>query len=347
MRSFYLISVLFFFIGQLSASEFYLEDQDPQGLAELLKANLQNPSDLQNVLTPTCSLATEQLPWTNLAEDLDFQINGQDCVGVNPKSVRKKISQAYRDENWKVESKKMYEELQNDKNYHQYRNCKFVKRNIERDSKACVPSVKDVFNKSLLPSGKCQKISGRMGYVGIVYLPYRYSLCPSDDGKLELIIKIFFKKEIKKNKQDDLKLQYYYGANMNASLQSRLDDAAEVWNKSNPMASGMRFKFIQVFKPDEADFQVDLNHGLTRGPYCRQWSNTWGAETMAHEIGHMMGLDDEYNQVVGSTMPMYHMTYAESYCDPQSIMCDDATGAPQKYHYYMIMRRFLCQAQNF
>jgi hypothetical protein len=347
MPSFILLSFLFVIVGYSYASEFFPEDQDLQGVAELLKVNLEDTTNFQEISNLSCSSISEKRPWSNLAEDLNFEINGQDCVGVNPKSVRKKISKAYRDENWKVESKKMYEELKNDKNYHQYRNCKFVKRNIERDSKACVPSAKDVFNPLLLPSERCQKISGRMGYVGFVYLPYRYSLCPSDDGKMELIIKIFFKKEIKKKKQDDLKLQYYYGANMNASLQSRLDEAAAVWNKSNPMASAMKFKFIQVLKAEEADFQVDLNYGLTRGPYCREWSNTWGGDTMAHEIGHMMGLDDEYNQVVGSALPLYHMTYAESYCDPESIMCDDATGRPQKYHYYMIMRRFLCQPKNF
>lgn len=343
MRAIIFFPITFLFLSQLWASEFHLEDQDFQGVAELIEENLYTPNQLQPSAILSCSPDNERRPWESLAEDLDFQVDNQECLGVTPKTVRKKISQAYRDEDWKTKSKKMYEELKNDKDYHQYRNCKFVKRNIERDNNICVPPAKDVFNQKITPNEKCQKISGRMGYVGIVYLPYRYSLCPSADGKLELIIKIHFKKEIQKKKQDDLKLQYYYGANMNASLQSRLDEAASIWNKSNPMASGMRFKFIQVEKPDEADFQIDLNYGLTRGPYCRQWSNTWGGDTMAHEIGHMMGLDDEYNQVVGSTMPLYHLTYAESYCDPQSIMCDDATGGPQKYHYYMIMRRFMCQ----
>ena len=54
MRSFILVPILFFFIGQLSASEFYLEDQDPQGLAELLKAQteIQNnaPKGIDNFL---------------------------------------------------------------------------------------------------------------------------------------------------------------------------------------------------------------------------------------------------------------------------------------------------------
>lgn len=65
-------------------------------------------------------------------------------------------------------------------------------------------------------------------------------------------------------------------------------------------------------------------------------------DAVAHELGHMMGLDDEYNQLRNTTH-MGNPGVDRDECNALSIMCSDTYGDPQSYHYYVLQRRRLCR----
>jgi hypothetical protein len=339
MFGFFLSLVIFIYNNALKASEFHFEDMDQETKVEFMNSTL---DEFENFDSPDKFLCLKKdRDWEKLDHELNFSALNGKCQGLAPRTIRRLIKEAYKGEDWIDKSAKLYQELKDNKDYHRYFNCKFIKRNILRDKKDCTPSAKDVFNQSLSSIKQCKKITGKMGYVGVVYLPYNYSICPNTDGTHDLVIKVHIKKEIKTNKNNDLRLKNAWGHNMIIPLEDKLIEASNIWNDQNPLKHKLKFKFQLVDLPENADFQIDLTHAASRGPYCKQWSTTWNSNDIAHEIGHMLGLDDEYNQVVGSALPMYHFTYNESYCNPDSIMCDQ--GIPKPYHYYMIFRRLLCQ----
>ena len=331
-----IITILFLNNSISQASEFHLEDMAPESRIEMMKSTLDGTNYQDQIL---CLKPNRD--WEALGPELNFSsIDGQ-CQGLTPKQIRHDIKEAYKGDEWREKAAKLYQDLKENKEYHRYFNCKFIKRNIIRDQKDCTPSARDVWDQSFAHIKECKKISGKMGYVGAVYLPYKYSICPNSDGKHDLVIRVYIKKEVKKHKSEDPKLKQYFGNNMSIPLETKLERASEIWNEQNPLKNRIKFKFKLVQTPEDADYKIDLTHAESRGPYCKQWSTTWNSNNIAHEIGHMLGLDDEYNQIVGSALPLYHFTYNESYCNPESIMCDE--GQPKSYHYYMIFRRLLCQ----
>ena len=79
----------------------------------------------------------------------------------------------------------------------------------------------------------------------------------------------------------------------------------------------------------DAHFSVKLQD-KTRGPYDTYWGRRWTSVVVAHEIGHMLGLGDEYETLSG-----------KSYCLRQSLMCSSWTGDLMPFHYYHILRRLI------
>jgi hypothetical protein len=78
---------------------------------------------------------------------------------------------------------------------------------------------------------------------------------------------------------------------------------------------------------------------------------------LAHEVGHMMGLDDEYPQLrktLGHALgeePHWRKDRATRVswlrCDLGSLMCDSkgADSVPLLHHYYAIARRRFCAVE--
>jgi hypothetical protein len=105
-------------------------------------------------------------------------------------------------------------------------------------------------------------------------------------------------------------------------------------------------------------FDVKLTPGDARTPFDVTWGAEWSWHLLAHEIGHMMGLDDEYGQIkktvghaVGADVawdvdPGVKVEWFG--CDPHSLMCDSKgeQSTPQRYHYYVILRRRYCKASR-
>jgi len=206
-----------------------------------------------------------------------------------------------------------------------------VKRHLIRDLKACqvdpryVDQMPQVLEENAVEEVKVQ---GRVAFLSIAPALYRYRISSFEKinfgGKKETGIKIsaqiYFENYDKLNELDL------------ALLQDRLDQAAEKWQMFSPYKYPVKFHFTLAKEKSNEVISPHLLVGkYTRGPYFLWWSSIWGYHTISHEMGHVMGLDDEY-----SNTPFRKMTK----CDRNSIMC--TSGDPFPYHYYVIFRRGLC-----
>lgn len=157
---------------------------------------------------------------------------------------------------------------------------------------------------------------GKVTYIGFVPKRYQYDVNYSENSKeIEIVVKIHFKNP----EFNDLEI-----------LRNKLNEAEQVWN-SNSIAFDFKYKFRFeiVDQAEQAHFSVQLLN-QTRGPYDTNWSRTWSAISIAHEVGHMLGLADEY-QTLSSV----------SDCLANSIMCESFKALPIKHHYYFILRRLM------
>lgn len=159
------------------------------------------------------------------------------------------------------------------------------------------------------------EIAGNITYIGFVPKKYNYDIIYNSANDVTLKVKVFF---INANGQD------------NNGFRAKFSQAEKIWNTNLlPLDFKYKFQFQVVTNPFEAHYSVILQDD-TRGPYDTQWSRKWSATSVAHELGHMLGLGDEY-QTISS----------ESDCLEKSLMCDSFKGSPTRSHYYFILRRLM------
>jgi hypothetical protein len=196
--------------------------------------------------------------------------------------------------------------------------CHFFKRSLNRDTKKCYP---DKYKMDYLPfyfktqHGKLKNVTGNIIYRGVFPGRYKYSVYLNSRDEITLSANVFFV-----NKS-------YYSKEVQ-SLKSKFEFASKYWTDKNPYQSPIRFVFNIVKEASKAHLKVFLQKDDTRGPYFLRWSSGWSRKTISHELGHLLGLDDEYE---GSEK-----------CPKGSIMCTSSSGKPYEYHYYMILRRIIC-----
>ncbi len=196
--------------------------------------------------------------------------------------------------------------------------CHYFKQNILRDTKICQPKKEIALSDPKL--SKSKKITGYLLYQGVWPGKYSYTVAPSREwAGYDIIVKIHFK-NINKFSRESVEL-----------LQHSMNQAAVMWTHHAPNGF-FRFKFLMVPNAKEADFSVPLTSLSSRGPYYSEWSINWGFRTVAHEIGHMLGLDDEYGTIL-----------QHRYCSKYSLMCDDSSGLVKEYHYYQVLKRIHCK----
>lgn len=158
-------------------------------------------------------------------------------------------------------------------------------------------------------------ITGQITYVNVIKKMYTYDVLQSGNGALVLNIRVHLKDPV--------------GADFE-SFAVRLKAAENLWNAGRVAADfNYSFKFDLVETEAAAHFSVAVLDS-TRGPYDRNWGRNWSTTTIAHEIGHMLGLGDEYQTISGLAD-----------CLKSSIMCMSSSGALQSHHYYFILRRLV------
>lgn len=188
----------------------------------------------------------------------------------------------------------------------------FYVHTLDTNKKFVSPA--NVLQQNLLPIQSKIHVQGKMTYVQIFKRTYQYDV-ENINGKLVHHVKIFFRYA----KPADITL-----------FKQRLAEAEQIWNDSKPLMDfDYGFKFDLTENPNEAHFKVNVLNS-TRGPYDMNWGRDWDGLTVAHEVGHMMGLGDEYETLSG-----------RSDCLEHSIMCDNYTGYLMEHHYYFILRRLV------
>lgn len=240
--------------------------------------------------------------------------------------------------------------------------CLFEKRNIENDSNkkrssysALFPIVKDEF----------MTISGKMKYYGLVNKKYTYDVVKL--ARLnKIIIKLnihFYKsaaltKRMNRCRNSGASKCYNFAGNepwypktdeeLYESVEKRLKKAQDIWNNSAP--SNIEFEFNRVISKSNAHYSIKLVDRLG-ALYDKFLFFKFDASIYAHEIGHMLGLGEEYNPMTSNVIPWH--TLANNFlnkgqsneevlkrdmrCNLESIMCLRDTIYP--YHFNEILNR--------
>jgi hypothetical protein len=163
------------------------------------------------------------------------------------------------------------------------------------------------------------QVQGRITYAGIVSKKYIYDILENSPSDFTINVRVHL---------TDATIDDW------DAFTAKMKAAENTWNGFAPPTDfKYNFKFDIVRDPKQAHFSVRVLDS-TRGPYDTNWGRNWNSTTIAHEIGHMMGLGDEYQTVSGKID-----------CFERSLMCHSWYGAPMPHHYYFILRR-LCLSPN-
>lgn len=208
--------------------------------------------------------------------------------------------------------------------------CPAFQDTIARDSMvSCMPHPSPVMSP---PYFFARRVSGTIAYLGFYDLPYHYDLSRSEQGEIEVTIRIHFTGSYLSSHPDAL-----------VRVREKLARASRFWTENSPARLRMSFRFLAVSAEQTPHFTLNLYGGWSRYIYMTAFADDYTWHAIAHEIGHMLGLDDEYNQIRNS-MSSGVVDPRVSQCDETSLMCTDhgETSRPLPYHYYLILRRMFC-----
>ncbi|MGZ5279983.1 MAG: hypothetical protein ACXWC9_08580, partial [Pseudobdellovibrionaceae bacterium] len=145
-----------------------------------------------------------------------------------------------------------------------------------------------------------ERVQGMITYAGIVKKKYVYDVLKDASGALILNVRVHLKNATAADK---------------IAFATKMANAQDFWNLHRPETDfAYSFQFDVVSESARAHYSVQVLDS-TRGPYDQFWGRDWTDKTIAHELGHMLGLGDEYQTLSGVTD-----------CYRPSLMCTSWTG---------------------
>lgn len=160
-----------------------------------------------------------------------------------------------------------------------------------------------------------RQIKGSITYVGFFPKSYIYDILADRRGTLVLNVRVHLKNATERDWKN---------------FADKMKKATNIWNQSAPeLDFNYRFHFEIVRQKSKAHFSVSVQDS-TRGPYDTYWGRDWTPTVVAHEVGHMLGLGDEYQTLTGKFD-----------CYRPSLMCSAWNGSMMEHHYYFVLRRLL------
>jgi hypothetical protein len=179
------------------------------------------------------------------------------------------------------------------------------------DSNQNFPQPEDVQARNLKV---ISKVAGTLRFI-VVRKKYNYDVIQNADGSLTLNVRVYLKDPV--------------GQDV-ANFRQKIQAAQDKWNNERvKMDFDYNFKFEITEDPAQALYSVAVVDS-TRGPYDVVWGRDWSSTTIAHELGHMLGLGDEYQTFTSI-----------SDCLDDSLMCSSSNGHLMPQHFYFILRRFV------
>lgn len=178
-----------------------------------------------------------------------------------------------------------------------------------KDSNQSFPQLSDLVARNLT---KVNQVKGTITYVSVVKKKYLFDVIQTPEA-IVLNVRVYLRNPTAQDTID---------------FKQKVQQAEDNWNQNRVATDfNYKFKFEIVNDSAQAHFSVFVLDS-TRGPYDLNWGRNWSSSTITHEIGHMLGLGDEY-QTISSKVDCYRL----------SIMCEDRTGALMPHHYYFVIRR--------
>lgn len=253
--------------------------------------------------------------------------------------------------------------------------CLSLLKNFKHDRKfqRITPSWDEIFKAK--DSGP-KVIKGRMSYMGFIPQKYNYDIQKNNDGGYDVSVRIFVKRwQLWKDSslmKHSLEVREKHQKRVFDLL---LEEVSSFWTNKD---HNLNFNFKRVEDRKDAHFSIRVVQSLAPLKYNSKWTwminsyvdssdeelkNTFDFEssfsTYTHEVGHMLGLEDEYN-LPKATLGMV-AGYFEQFlnpdrskidlktdkwvrgCDQTSVMCKDPGSLMHinNYHYYLVLRRYL------
>lgn len=232
----------------------------------------------------------------------------------------------------------------------------FDEQNLKRDRNKIRNDYRLLFP---IADHKVHRITGKRIYYGLFPKKYRYTI-EEDPTLNRLIVKLkihfypsktYKKKSERLHRENDPDKKYYPEVPIVLEkMKNNLKESENIWNRQAPEDVAFHFEYAE--KASDADYSIKLVTHLG-ALYDRFIYANYGEDVLAHEIGHMLGLDDEYSMVTSNILnintwidaTIHHSkhrgyeysAYQDMRCHLESIMCLKETLYP--YHFDHILGR--------
>jgi hypothetical protein len=203
--------------------------------------------------------------------------------------------------------------------------CRVVLRHVDRDSlEGCFPETSTVFGTAGRTSTNWRTIRGRHWFYARAPMPYAYDFRVGTDGapKVRVLIHLYSTSDISAERME--------------AMAKKFKTAASYWTNNSPVP-GAHFQVQFVRDAEDAHYSLFLQEEDVRGPAQLRVSEAWNEQTLAHEFGHYLGLDEEYAEF--NNEPLYAAGRAP---ERTSVMASGQATVPYPVHYYWVWRRAYC-----